>query len=124
MSRYPRLREETERIVNSRIREQEQKAKDQIMMLIDFQLAYMNTNHEDFIGFSKSVPGTSAFLFTPPPPTPAHPSTANVPGGLISVGQGQKLGIRRLQALEHNEQNHPWRGGRLFTERERISAEI
>ncbi|XP_076454703.1 dynamin-1-like isoform X3 [Babylonia areolata] len=54
MSRYPRLREETERIVNSRIREQEQKAKEQILMLINFQLAYMNTNHEDFIGFSNA----------------------------------------------------------------------
>ncbi|KAK7094464.1 dynamin-1-like isoform X4 [Littorina saxatilis] len=54
MSRYPHLREETERIVNTRIREQEQKAKDQIMALIDFQLAYMNTNHEDFIGFSNA----------------------------------------------------------------------
>ena len=74
MSRYPQLREETERIVNSRIREQEQKAKDQIMLLIDFQLAYMNTNHEDFIGFSKSVRGTSAFLFPPlRPPLPPQP---------------------------------------------------
>lgn len=54
MVRYPHLREETERIVNTRIREQEQKAKDQIMLLIDVQLAYMNTNHEDFIGFSNA----------------------------------------------------------------------
>lgn len=55
MSRYPRLREETERIVNSRIREQEQRTKDQILLFIDIQLAYMNTNHEDFIGFAKFV---------------------------------------------------------------------
>jgi dynamin GTPase len=27
--------------------------QDQIMMLIDCELAYMNTNHEDFIGFAK-----------------------------------------------------------------------
>ncbi|XP_025112002.1 dynamin-1-like isoform X4 [Pomacea canaliculata] len=54
MSRYPRLREETERIVNSRIREQEQRTKDQILLFIDIQLAYMNTNHEDFIGFANA----------------------------------------------------------------------
>ena len=53
MGRYPRLREETERIVNTRIREQEQVAKEQILQLIAIQLSYMNTNHEDFIGFAK-----------------------------------------------------------------------
>ena len=53
MSRYPRLREETERIVSTRVREQEQVAKTQILQLIDIQLSYMNTNHEDFIGFAK-----------------------------------------------------------------------
>ncbi|XP_059138901.1 dynamin-1-like isoform X2 [Physella acuta] len=54
MVRYPRLREETERIVNTRIREQEQVAKQQILQLIDIQLSYMNTNHEDFIGFANA----------------------------------------------------------------------
>ena len=53
MARYPRLREETERIVNTRIREREQTAKSQLIMLVQIQLAYMNTNHEDFIGFAK-----------------------------------------------------------------------
>ena len=53
MNRYPRLREETERIVTTYIREKEQKCKDQICLLIDSELAYMNTNHEDFIGFAK-----------------------------------------------------------------------
>ena len=53
LSRYPRLREETERIVNTRVREREQEAKDQLMILVDIQLSYMNTNHEDFIGFAK-----------------------------------------------------------------------
>ncbi|GFR99868.1 dynamin-1 [Elysia marginata] len=54
MGRYPRLREETERIVNTRIREQEQVAKQQILQLIAIQLSYMNTNHEDFIGFANA----------------------------------------------------------------------
>lgn len=52
MARYPQLREETERIVNSRIREREQVAKTQLILFVDIQLAYMNTNHEDFIGFA------------------------------------------------------------------------
>jgi len=54
MSRYPRLREEVERIVTTQIREREQKCKEQIIMLNDSELAYMNTNHEDFIGFAKA----------------------------------------------------------------------
>ena len=53
MNRYPRLREEAERIITTYIREKEQQCKEQIMLLVDFQLAYMNTNHEDFIGFAK-----------------------------------------------------------------------
>ena len=56
MARYPRLREEAERIVNTKIREDEQKTKDQLILMVDIQLAYMNTNHEDFIGFAKLVP--------------------------------------------------------------------
>lgn len=54
MSRYPRLREETERIITTHIRNQEQICKDQLLLLIDFELAYMNTNHEDFIGFANA----------------------------------------------------------------------
>merc|ERR1719282_1841764 len=62
MARYPRLREETERIITTYIREKEQKCKEQIMMHIDCELAYMNTNHEDFIGFAKydDLAGASA----------------------------------------------------------------
>uniref|UniRef100_A0A7N6AHS9 Interferon-induced GTP-binding protein Mx n=1 Tax=Anabas testudineus TaxID=64144 RepID=A0A7N6AHS9_ANATE len=48
---FPRLREETERIVTSHIRDRESRAKDQVLLLIDIQLSYINTNHEDFIGF-------------------------------------------------------------------------
>ena len=62
MARYPHLREETERIVCSHIREREAKTKDQVLMLIDIQLSYMNTNHDDFIGFAKSVPISLSLL--------------------------------------------------------------
>lgn len=54
MSRYPRLREETERIITSHVRERENSAKHQISLLVEFELAYMNTNHEDFIGFTNA----------------------------------------------------------------------
>lgn len=53
MQRYPNLRDVTENIINSHIRQREQLSKEQILLLIDFELAYMNTNHEDFIGFAK-----------------------------------------------------------------------
>ncbi|GLH16565.1 Dynamin [Gryllus bimaculatus] len=54
MARYPRLREETERIITTHVRQREQICKEQIILLIDCELAYMNTNHEDFIGFANA----------------------------------------------------------------------
>jgi len=54
MNRYPRLREESERIVTTYIREKESLCKDHVLSLIDCELAYMNTNHEDFIGFANA----------------------------------------------------------------------
>ncbi|XP_058840467.1 dynamin-like [Topomyia yanbarensis] len=54
MARYPRLRDETERIITTHIRQCEQRAKEQLLLLIDYELAYMNTNHEDFIGFANA----------------------------------------------------------------------
>jgi hypothetical protein len=60
MNRYPRLREEVERIITTQIREREQLCKEQIILLNECELAYMNTNHEDFIGFTKY----STFPFT------------------------------------------------------------
>uniref|UniRef100_A0A3Q2FG90 Interferon-induced GTP-binding protein Mx n=1 Tax=Cyprinodon variegatus TaxID=28743 RepID=A0A3Q2FG90_CYPVA len=52
LSAFPQLREETERIVITEIREQENKCREQVLLLIDIQLAYINTKHEDFIGFT------------------------------------------------------------------------
>ncbi|KAL7036044.1 hypothetical protein ACKWTF_008670 [Chironomus riparius] len=54
MNRYPRLREEAERIITTHIRQCEQKCKEQLILMIDYELAYMNTNHEDFIGFANA----------------------------------------------------------------------
>jgi len=55
MVRYPNLRDESERIVNFRVRENELKTKAELVQLVEIQLAYMNTNHEDFIGFAEYV---------------------------------------------------------------------
>ncbi|XP_018320820.1 dynamin [Agrilus planipennis] len=54
MARYPRLREETERIITTYVRQREQLCKEQLILLVDCELAYMNTNHEDFIGFANA----------------------------------------------------------------------
>uniref|UniRef100_A0A3P8SC41 Dynamin-2 n=1 Tax=Amphiprion percula TaxID=161767 RepID=A0A3P8SC41_AMPPE len=54
LNSYPRLREETERIVTTHVREREGKTKDQVLLLIDIELSYINTNHEDFIGFANA----------------------------------------------------------------------
>ena len=50
MSKYPRLQDEVERIVNMHVREMEMRTKDQLLLQIGIHLAYINTNHEDFIG--------------------------------------------------------------------------
>ena len=44
VNRYPCLQEERERIITTYVREKEQRWKDQIVMLIDSKLAYMNIN--------------------------------------------------------------------------------
>ncbi|KAM8824022.1 dynamin-3 isoform X4 [Synchiropus splendidus] len=60
LNSYPRLREETERIVTTYVREREGKTKDQVLLLIDIELAYINTNHEDFIGFANAQQRSTA----------------------------------------------------------------
>uniref|UniRef100_A0AAY4EXJ1 dynamin GTPase n=1 Tax=Denticeps clupeoides TaxID=299321 RepID=A0AAY4EXJ1_9TELE len=54
LAQYPMLREEMERIVTQHIRDRESRTKDQVLLLIDVELAYINTNHEDFIGFANA----------------------------------------------------------------------
>ncbi|XP_048869015.1 dynamin-2-like isoform X2 [Brienomyrus brachyistius] len=54
LASYPKLREETERIVSTFVRERESKTKDQVLLLIDLEVSYINTNHEDFIGFANA----------------------------------------------------------------------
>ncbi|KAM9358544.1 dynamin 3a [Symphorus nematophorus] len=54
LSSFPKLQDETERIVTTAIQQQEIKCRDQILLLIDIELAYINTKHEDFIGFTNA----------------------------------------------------------------------
>ncbi|XP_075899711.1 dynamin-1a isoform X11 [Nelusetta ayraudi] len=54
LAQYPQLREEMERIVTQHIRDRESRTKNQVLLLIDIELSYMNTNHEDFIGFANA----------------------------------------------------------------------
>lgn len=54
LSSFPKLRDETEKILSTEIRAQESKCRDQILLLIEIQLAYINTKHEDFIGFTSA----------------------------------------------------------------------
>lgn len=59
MSRYPRLRDETERMVKRCVEMKECLTEDQIKLLIEVELAYINTNHEDFVGLHLPGGGSS-----------------------------------------------------------------
>uniref|UniRef100_A0A1I7SLL9 dynamin GTPase n=1 Tax=Bursaphelenchus xylophilus TaxID=6326 RepID=A0A1I7SLL9_BURXY len=48
VTRYPRLRDVIESTVTGYMRQQEASAKGHITMIVDAELAYMNTHHEDF----------------------------------------------------------------------------
>ena len=81
MSTYPVLREEIDRIVRNvvvgafnisrvisiwstpiisqHIRETDLKMKDHIKLLFAFEMSYVNTNHDDFIGFTRAQANTA-----------------------------------------------------------------
>ena len=46
MEPYPLLREEVDRIVSEYVRSNENRCKEHVRFLLDFELAYINTNHE------------------------------------------------------------------------------
>ncbi|KAJ8798207.1 hypothetical protein J1605_016840 [Eschrichtius robustus] len=102
LSSYPRLREETERIVTTYIREREGRTKDQILLLIDIEQSYINTNHEDFIGFAKTASGLSLETSLAPGLTtrPTLPRTEGVPRTLRAKPRGllEKPGLAQFVA--------------------------
>merc|ERR1712168_1077803 len=59
MSTYPVLREEIDRVVSQHIRETDLKMKDHIKLLFAFEMSYINTNHDDFIGFTRAQANTA-----------------------------------------------------------------
>lgn len=55
MQSYPRLREEIERLTTEKIKMTEMNARDQIIEMVNMQLAYINTNNEDFQRYARWV---------------------------------------------------------------------
>ncbi|XP_078801777.1 dynamin 3a isoform X4 [Oryzias latipes] len=49
LNSFPKLRERTENIITAAIHTHESRCREQVTLLIDIQLAYMNTKHDDFI---------------------------------------------------------------------------
>lgn len=58
MSNYSKLNKETERLVKAALSENEKKTENQIRLDIRSELAYINTNHEDFIklNYDEDIP--------------------------------------------------------------------
>ncbi|CAH3166704.1 unnamed protein product [Porites lobata] len=59
MDKYPLLRDQVKKIVVQHGRKGEAKSKDQVKRFIDMELAYINTNHPDFIGYAEASNGSS-----------------------------------------------------------------
>jgi dynamin GTPase len=59
IGRYPLLMEATERIITTYVREKESECRDQVNLIMNCELAYMNTNHEDLLKYAnnQSNPG-------------------------------------------------------------------
>ena len=55
MQRYPNLKDETERLINQQLKKKEEDCKEHLQLYIDIQISYINTNHEEFIGFAKYI---------------------------------------------------------------------
>lgn len=63
ISKYPRLKDEIQRAVSGYLREREQFCKENLSLFIDIQQSYINTYHEDFIGFTKYASILSLYMF-------------------------------------------------------------
>ena len=53
MKAYPALRDETDRIVTEHVKEQEMRTKEMMQTMIETELAYIDTHHDDFLGHAK-----------------------------------------------------------------------
>ncbi|XP_048587168.1 dynamin-1 isoform X2 [Nematostella vectensis] len=61
MAKYPLLRDQVERIVIDHIRSNEVTTKEQVQTFIELELAYINTNHPDFVGFAEAQASASNY---------------------------------------------------------------
>ncbi len=52
---YPNLRDETESLVRNFMRDAHDNTNKHVELFVQFQLAYINTHHEDFMGYSSYV---------------------------------------------------------------------
>ena len=59
-------------IISTHVREREQKLKEYIQSLFDYEMAYINTNHEDFIGFTQAAANTTTEIKRNPNQNPAN----------------------------------------------------
>ncbi len=53
MKRYPLMQQATEELLTQYLRERESATKQACAAYVQTQLAYINTNNEDFIGFAR-----------------------------------------------------------------------
>jgi len=72
MSNFPQLREEVDRLVATYIRKQEVKTKEYIDNLFAYETAYINTNHDDFIGFTQAAANTTTEIKKNPNQVPKN----------------------------------------------------
>ena len=54
IGRYPRFQEETEKIITLYTRDKAKQCRDQINLIINCELAYMNTSHEDLMKYANA----------------------------------------------------------------------
>ena len=86
--RFPRFQAEIKGCMTSYISDLEEKAKEQIELMIQFELAYINANHPDFIGFHNAAKGSRSKR-KKSNGMPASPSPAD---GKIKCGWLQVMG--------------------------------
>ncbi|XP_043938270.1 dynamin-2 [Protopterus annectens] len=88
LSCYNKLKKWTHCITTTFVREQEGKKKETVLLLIDFELSYINTNHEDFIGFANC-------FYTEQLPVGAQQRNTQLNKKRAIPNQGEILVIRR-----------------------------
>ena len=54
IGRYPLFREETEKVITSYVRQKEMECREQVNLIINCELAYMNTKHDDLMKYANS----------------------------------------------------------------------